>query len=608
MICYPNSFGSMFFSSKQIETAINLKKEYKNKKVYITNKDYNKSFLKYYNLLLLNDLDEINKDDLLVIENEKKETIDYLIKNNIVYYDTTSLEIKKEISTIINKYKDNYKIILIGNNNLNIIINSYINYEGLIIKDINDLKILNKDNNYFILSNNNDLEIINYLFKNNFNYELYSNIEYDNKILKDSIKLSKNVDIMIVINDINLYNEIKQNTKTYYFDNINTFYDFILKKKLNKNINIGFTTSEYYSKEEVYKYSYLYEFIIYYKETKKKIEKEIIKLNKSIKLTNNDIINESINKFINSNSDGKCIRGTLIDLGYRMNNNNNDEKAIPLASAYETFETSILIHDDIIDNSDYRRGKITIHTQYKDEFKSFNIDNTPTSLALCLGDAGFFYTNNYIIKNYRNNPNLDKILEYYNNIVINTINGEILDVYLPYIEKNNKKHILNESDIEEIYKLKTSIYTIVGPFILGMILSNSKQKEIKKMESILEPIGVSFQIKDDILGIFSNKNDIGKSNTSDIEEFKQTILYSYIKIYKKEYLNELLKYYGTKVNEKDLEKIKQIFIESGALEYANNKMIGLFNISKLNIKLLNIDQNIKRILLGLITFLEIRKK
>ena len=141
-----------------------------------------------------------------------------------------------------------------------------------------------------------------------------------------------------------------------------------------------------------------------------------------------------------------------------------------------------------------------------------------------------------------------------------------------------------------------------------MLLGNSKEKDIKMFEELLEPIGIAFQIKDDILGIFSEQNTIGKSNTSDIEEFKQTLLYSYIKIYKKEYLDKLLTYYGNKTNINDLKEVQNILIESGSLDYSNNKMNELFELSKLKLKTLNIDLTIKNILLGLITFLELRKK
>ena len=167
---------------------------------------------------------------------------------------------------------------------------------------------------------------------------------------------------------------------------------------------------------------------------------------------------------------------------------------------------------------------------------------------------------------------------------------------------------MDEKDIFEIYRRKTSIYTIVGPFILGMILGNAKKKEIEQFKEILEPLGIAFQIKDDILGIFSDNNTLGKPVSSDIEEFKQTILYSYIKINKKEYLNELLKYYGNKTNKDNILKVQEILIESGSYQNAIDSMNSLFNESKQYIINLNIKQNIKNILLGFIKYLELRKK
>ena len=124
-------------------------------------------------------------------------------------------------------------------------------------------------------------------------------------------------------------------------------------------------------------------------------------------------------------------------------------------------------------------------------------------------------------------------------------------------------------------------------------------------EKILLNLGIAFQIKDDILGVFGDNKVIGKSTNSDIEEFKQTILYSYIKINKKEYLNDLLKYYGKKNKSKEIQKI---FKESGALNYANDRMNEMFNVAKENVCKLNIKENIKNILLGFIKYLEIRKK
>lgn len=450
------------------------------------------------------------------------------------------------------------------------------------------------------------------------NYPKIFNI-VDNKnekyIIKSSLNLAKKVNVMFIIvdskDDKYLYNEcLKIQKKSYLFSNINDFYNYIKEKKF-KNLNIGFTTSKTHLINKMYEFSNLLKFIIYYKKQSLILNDKIKKYNETlINENDNTFIKDAINKLININCDGKFIRGCLIDLGYKLSGK-KDNKSINLSLAYETFQTSILIHDDIIDNAHLRRGKDTIQSTYKKEFNKFkNKDNTPENLALCIGDLGFYFTNKLIINSYKNNKNFSKLLNYYNDIVINTIKGEILDVYLPYVEKNNIKNNLKENDILEIYKLKTAYYSIIGPFCLGMILGNIKDKiKFSKIEKILMNIGISFQIKDDILGIFSNIKTIGKSSSSDIKEFKQTILYSYIKINKPKYYTELIKYYGKKeLSDNDIKNLQNIIIESGSLEYANNKIDELTNVAINDLKKLNINSNIKNILFGFITYLNIREK
>ena len=100
---------------------------------------------------------------------------------------------------------------------------------------------------------------------------------------------------------------------------------------------------------------------------------------------------------------------------------------------------------------------------------------------------------------------------------------------------------------------------------------------------------------------------MGKPNVSDIEEFKQTILYTYT--LNTEYRNELLKYYGHKITSEDLEEVRNIFIKSKALEYAENKMKELINISINNINHeVDLTDKTKKLLKGLIEFIETRNK
>ena len=628
MIYYPKIYGTCTGANKAIEVAYKLKKENTNKNIYIYKEILHNPYiikeLEKDDIKCIDDLSLLTKNDILIIRahGEPKETYDYLEKNNIEYYDATCTNVLKVHNIAIDKKNNGYKIIIVGKKTHPEVIgtNGWINNEGIIIEKKDDYKELNKNDKYFIVcqttvSHKILQELLNYMNENNISYEIENTICNAQKLIQtSSITLAEQMDIMFVIggkessNTKELFNLCNEVTKTYYFSDIKEFFNFIKKEKYTLNTKIGFTGGASTPKDQIKEYANLLEFFIYYKSKLKEFETELKKINKTFIEKDNPIVIDAINKFINMNGDGKFLRGCLIDLGYKLTK--NDDYAKTLSLAYETFETWILMHGDIIDNAHLRRNKETIHETYKNEFKKYNVenDNTNTSLALCIGDIGFFYTAELITKKYKNDKNLAKLLSYYNNIVIKTIKGEIIDVALPFIEKNDKKHTLHEEDIMEIYKLKTSWYTIVGPFVLGMILGNSKAKDMETFEKVLEPLGIAFQIKDDILGIYSSKEILGKSVYSDIEEFKQTILYSYIKIKRNDLLDELLKYYGRSINEEESKKVQQLFEESGALEYATNKMNEMFNEAYTNIKSMDIKEYIKNILLGLILFLRLREK
>ena len=591
MIYYPKVFGTCAGANKAIEMAFRLKDEFKDKNVYIykeiLHNPYIIDLLNKKNIKCIDDLSIVNKNDILIIRahGEKKETFDYLKEKGINYYDATCINVIKIHEIVQEKYNQNKNIIIIGKKTHPEVIGtaSWCNNKALIIENANDFKSIDKSKEYFVvcqttISQSIVNETLNYLDKNKIKYEFKNTICNAQKVIQtSSIELAKDMDIMFVIggksssNTKELYELVKKETTTYYFSDIKDFYDFIKKENYNEDTQFGFTGGASTPKEQIYEYAHLLEFIIYYKKKLKEFTKEINNYNNTLIKDENEIINDSILKFINMNKDGKFVRGSLIDLGYKLNH--NDNYSTPLVVAYETLETSILIHDDIIDNAKTRRGKETIHETYKKEFKNFKKDNTPKSLALCIGDYGIYAAYQIIVDNYKNDKNLPKLLHYYNEVIINTIKGELLDVYLPFIEKNDKNHILHE--------------------------------DVLLFKNILINLGVAFQIKDDILGIYGKSKVIGKSTSSDIEEFKQTILYSYIKINNPKYLDELLKYYGYKNKTKE---VQELFIKSGALEYATNKMNSLFYETTNNIKLLNIKEEIKHILLGFIKFLEIREK
>ena len=441
--------------------------------------------------------------------------------------------------------------------------------------------------------------------------------------IKYDCDLAKKLDYVVIINDVessnvgDLFSLWNQKCKVTICNDITDYYDFIKKeKKLLPNTNIMIIGTKNTGYDTILEYKNLTSFYLFYQTEVKKIEKEMNKWNKTfINKKDNVLVKDAMSKFVFMNSNGKYLRALLIALGYFIATKNDDNSYLPLAAAYETFQTAILVHDDVIDNAEIRRGKKTIHKKYFEKFDKYDLkdssfeekkNNTGNSIGICVGDIGFYISNNMIVESYMEHPNLAKVLKCYNDIVINTGKGELIDVVLPFNEQYYSKNKCLEKDIMEIYNLKTSWYTIVGPCSLGMILGGNSERVIESITKALSPLGIAFQIKDDILGIYGNAKNIGKSNTSDITEYKQTILYSYT-VNNTEYKEELKKYYGKSLSEKEFNKVREIFEVSGAKKYAYTNMNELFEESKkLVMKNRNIPTYYKEILLGFITYLEIR--
>lgn len=400
------------------------------------------------------------------------------------------------------------------------------------------------------------------------------------------------------------------NNGEYSFINEKSFIEWIFQNKSFLDNDLVFISE---NDTDVKRVENVYKFLKYYIGVKRKLDKVMDKYNDQLlSADNNDEIKRALMEFVRMNDSGKFLRATLIALGY--NTLVNDDEYSDLALALEVFQTSILIHDDIIDNAVVRRGKDTIPVSY---INSYNIiENTEEfkakrskfadSMAICIADMGFYLAEELIVKGYKNNKYLADILSYYHNVAIRTCHGELIDVALPFKEEFN----LNSSDLEEnimeIYRLKTAWYSVVGPYCLGLTLGGASKELIKKCEEILINVGIAFQIKDDLLGIYGDENILGKSTNSDIEEYKQTLLYSYA--LKTEYKDELQKYYG-KANIKDgPKKVKEIFEKCGSKRYAEKMMNKLFKESIDKLSSIDIDSEYKDILLGFIVYLQNRSK
>lgn len=297
---------------------------------------------------------------------------------------------------------------------------------------------------------------------------------------------------------------------------------------------------------------------------KKLLEESKIKIeNKINEILDKEINNYSDNEFIKSSleelkrlsSGGKRVRGFLVKLG-QMIFGKDDDSFIDIAAALEIFQTAILIHDDIIDKADKRRGMDTINAKYE--------GHLGTSKGICIGDLGFFISYKVISEANISSEVKAEIMKVYAKTLYNTVNGEITDVELPLKGINYHKD-MNDKIIYDIYVNKTAWYTIIGPILIGATSAGIDEEEKEKLIEIGTNLGIAFQIKDDLLGLYSNIKMLGKT-LNDIKEGKQTIIYKYaIDNANDNELEIIKKYYGNpNITIEESEKITSLFEKLGA--------------------------------------------
>ncbi len=295
---------------------------------------------------------------------------------------------------------------------------------------------------------------------------------------------------------------------------------------------------------------------------------------------------------------GKRLRGMLVRLGYEMTDGKINSEIYKASAAVEIFQTAILAHDDIIDLSVTRRGKPTL-------YRKLGGDHYGISQTICLGDIGFFLSVRLISESNFSDDLKNQALTEFSKMFINTGLGEMLDIKL-----SQKDSIYNEQDVLTIQRLKTAYYTIIYPLKIGIILASGSNKLLEQIEKFGNSLGIAFQIQDDILGVFGDEEELGKSVTSDIEEGKNTLLIiEALKNASPDQKKFLEDHYGKgKVDQDVLSQIKQIFTDAGALKYSQDKSQQLVDQAKKVIDEMEINTQFKDLLSQMSDFIISRQK
>jgi len=302
--------------------------------------------------------------------------------------------------------------------------------------------------------------------------------------------------------------------------------------------------------------------------------KKISKNHQRDESNSNRIIKEALNKsFEQVMSPGKRIRGILVIQSFQIFKpklwQKNRDDVIKIAAAIEIIHSYLLVHDDIMDMADERRGVPTIHEQYKSKFESQNADIAARfgeSMAICSGDLLFSIANTILLNTKLPDSLKISILKKIHRKIEDVIYGQVLDIYGMYQNPD-------EEIIYKIYELKTGRYTYELPLLIASEDSETDSKKVAAISNYSIKSGIAYQVVDDIIGSFGIESQTGKSVTSDITEGKATILnviaFSKVDHKKKLILESTLG--NPDSNEKMIKAVKKIYVDTGAFDKAETK-------------------------------------
>ncbi|MEU2718562.1 polyprenyl synthetase family protein [Streptomyces sp. NPDC007205] len=221
---------------------------------------------------------------------------------------------------------------------------------------------------------------------------------------------------------------------------------------------------------------------------------------------------------------GKRLRPMLCVLGWHAAGGAADPPpaVLQVAAALEMFHAFCLIHDDVMDASDTRRGRPTVHRALAGHYAHSRTRQHAARLgdaaAILTGDLALCWSDELIHTAGLNAGRLTRILAVLHVMRTEAMYGQYLDITTTGTPSTDLDRAL------AITRYKTAKYTVERPLHLGALLAGADDNLLTALTDYALPLGEAFQLRDDLLGVFGDPSVTGKSRLDDLREGKHTAL------------------------------------------------------------------------------------
>jgi geranylgeranyl diphosphate synthase type I len=299
--------------------------------------------------------------------------------------------------------------------------------------------------------------------------------------------------------------------------------------------------------------------------------------------------------------EGKRVRPLVMLLacfGYGKEKNADD--VMPIAAVLEMMHSFLLIQDDIIDRSDLRRGGPSLHLLCGRRYGGGSHNrNIGSDVALILADVLFAGALKMVGESNVPYRARERFMKIFSDTYEITAWGQILDI----LNSRSKKIASPGETALQIATMKTAYYTVYYPMLMGYALAGKNSgRERRLIGDFSLPLGLAFQIRDDILGVFGKEKATGKPSDSDIHEGKVTLLVDGVleRLDRRERGRFISLFTKSKKGKREIEKIRSIIEESGSLAAAKLRHRELVDISRRRLSRLSIGDQYRSVLGGLV--------
>ena len=232
---------------------------------------------------------------------------------------------------------------------------------------------------------------------------------------------------------------------------------------------------------------------------------------------------------------GKRLRPAFCYWGWRGAGGADDETIVTAAAAMEFFQAAALIHDDVMDDSDTRRGMPAVHRRFATlhrgsgwtgDGERYGLAGAVLAGDLCLVWSDELFTSAGLepLAYARGRRQFDRMRT-------ELMGGQYLDMLeqavagqLPSAHSDDAAHPDAVTRARRVIRYKSAKYTIEAPLLIGGALAGASPELLAAYSAYGLPLGEAFQLRDDVLGVFGDPGQTGKPAGDDLREGKRTVL------------------------------------------------------------------------------------